>query len=136
MNKKGAQAFVFLLMIGFILPSCMMGVSAASDYTVQSADDPVSSPVIVSIKGGFGVTIEIEELEDENIINTHVSGAIAAISMNYYPQQNRAYIHITTFKLFAGTFQLYLSVDEFSWGYDCMSVFGFFVIRITPIEPQ
>ncbi len=93
-----------------------------------------NDPIVVTVRGGLGIYIDIYGVDENTPINAIVSGAYSYIYSKYYALQNRLYIHISTYKLFSGNINLNIYVGDQLWSYNAHSFFVVLVKNITPIE--
>ena len=127
--KKNIIVFTSLLTVFLILmipnASC---VESNYNKKIGSKDH-----IVVSVKGGLGISIDIYGIDETIPINTVVSGAYSESYSKYYILQNRLYIHINIFKLLPGKINLNIYIGDQLWSYEATSTFFLFVKDIIPM---
>jgi hypothetical protein len=122
--------FVSLLAIFMMLMipnvSC---VESSGDKKISPTD-----PIVVNVRGGLGIHIDVYGVDESVPINTVVTGAYSNTYTNYYNLQNHLYIHIVTFKFSAGKINLNIYVGNQLWSYEATNTLFIFVKDIMPVE--
>jgi hypothetical protein len=112
----------------------MLNIAILSNVaTAEFEEKPVNVPPSFTIKGGVGIEIFIEDIDDTTLIGATVDGALLYDS-NTYKYSDGIKLRLHTFKLSPfGTFNLYFFIDNYIFKFQCKSIFFIFVHGITPI---
>lgn len=121
----GSFLSVFLMLVVPTISSVELNSNMKADQ---------NDPIVVTVRGGLGIYIDIYGVDENTPINAIVSGAYSDTYSKYHALQNRLYIHISTYKLFSGNINLNIYVGDQLWSYNAHSFFVVLVRNITPIE--
>ena len=112
---------------------CFLMLICSISYPTIAENEIKNNPT-VSVRGGFGITILVQNLDENTPIVTTVEDAYLWGSNSNKLNRNSFQLHLNIIDIQGDSLILHVNIGENKFSYECDTGFIFFVWDIVPLD--